>query len=933
MGFGLLGQHWSSSLFIKFEASTMKSIATMRLPLLILILFNSACVYCQRPAVINIGALLTFNSVIGRAAKAAMEAAVSDINLDPSVLNGTQLKLITEDTNCSVFMGSIGAFQVIEKQVVAIIGPQSSAIAHMISHIANGLRVPLISYAATDPTLSALQFPYFLRTTQSDSYQMAAMADLINFYGWKEVIAIFVDDDYGRSGVSALGNELGKKMSKISYKLPLPTQFDLGYVTDMLNKTKLLGPRVYVVHINPDLELRIFSIAQKLHMLTSNYVWLATDSLCATLDSFSPVNRASLQILKGVVALRQHIPQTTQIKAFVSRWRKMQQKGLVHSGLNAYGLYAYDTVWAVAHSVDKFLDKHGNITFSFDDNLHGMEATKMQLENLKVFDGGQLLVKILLQTNFTGLTGRVQFNANRNLVIGGYDVINFGQMAIHRVGYWSNYSGFSVLPPEALKGEQVSSSRLDQKLGNITWPGGKTEKPRGWVIAEDEKPLRIGVPNRASFKDFVTGFNHSHKIEGYCIDVFEEARKLVPYAVPYIFEPFGDGQSNPNYDELVKMVADDVLDAAVGDITIVMNRTKIVDFTQPYVASALVVVVPIRNSTSSGWVFLKPFTVQLWCATAASFVMIAAVIWILEHRVNDDFRGPPRKQLITMCLFSFSTLFKTNKDTVSALGRMVMVVWLFLLMVLTSSYTASLTSILTVQQLSSSITGIDSLITSDWPIGYQVGSFSYSYFTDILNIPRSRLVELGSPEEYERALRQGPSNGGVAAIVDEITYVELFLSKQTDFGIVGQPFAWRGWGFAFQRDSPLAVDMSTAILKLAENGRLQEINEKWFCKTGCSAERIGSSQPNQLHLNSFWALYVLCGGFALTALILFLLRTVRQYIRYKLSQMDHSTPSSSVSLSTRCSHAIYSFVHFIDEKEEAIKKKFTQRDNPQPQTS
>lgn len=56
---------------------------------------------------------------------------------------------------------SLTAFWLLEKGVVAIIGLQSSAIAHMISEIANGLQVPVVSYAATDPTLSALQFSFF----------------------------------------------------------------------------------------------------------------------------------------------------------------------------------------------------------------------------------------------------------------------------------------------------------------------------------------------------------------------------------------------------------------------------------------------------------------------------------------------------------------------------------------------------------------------------------------------------------------------------------------------------------------------------------------------------------------------------------------------------------------------------------------------------
>lgn len=61
---------------------------------------------CEKPAVVNIGAIFTFNSVIGRAAKPAMEAAVADINANPTILNGTRLNLFMEDANCSVFLGS-----------------------------------------------------------------------------------------------------------------------------------------------------------------------------------------------------------------------------------------------------------------------------------------------------------------------------------------------------------------------------------------------------------------------------------------------------------------------------------------------------------------------------------------------------------------------------------------------------------------------------------------------------------------------------------------------------------------------------------------------------------------------------------------------------------------------------------------------------------
>ncbi|XP_019239100.1 PREDICTED: glutamate receptor 3.7-like isoform X2 [Nicotiana attenuata] len=859
----------------------MKFLEAVSLFVFILVLQNRHG-NCQRPNVVNVGAIFSFDSVMGRAAKTAMELAVSDINGDPSILNGTKLNLVMADSDCSVFKGSI----------------------------------------------EALQFPFFLRTTQSDWYQMAAVADIVSFYEWKEVIAIFLDDDYGRNGIAALTDALAKKMSKISYKLPLPINYNLSDVIYVLNQSKSLGPRVFVVHINPDSQLRFFDAVEKLKMTGSDYVWLMTDWFSTTLDSFSPKNESYLSTLEGVVGLRPYIPQTIQKRTFLSRWRKLQRNELVNSGLTAYGLYAYDTVWVVARSIDNLLQQGGNVSFSLSSMLNGTTSDKLQLGKLKVFDSGELLMNILSQTNFTGLTGKIHFTPDRNLIGSGYEVINIVQQEIHTVGYWSNFSGLSISPPKAVKNKEMAVTMINQNLKIVTWPGGKSEKPRGWVIANDERPLRIGFPRRASFPEFVTLNNDSHQVLGYCIDLFYEARKLVPYDVPFRFQPFGTGLANPNYDELVTMVADDVFDAAVGDIAIVTNRTRIVDFTQPYVSTGLVIVAPIDNAESSAWVFLKPFTPEMWGVTALSFLIIAVVIWILEHRVNDDFRGPPKRQIITMFLFSFSTLFKTNQEnTVSTLGRMVMVVWLFLLLVITSSYTASLTSILTVQQLSSPITGIESLITSSSFIGYQVGSFAYSYLRDNLNISPSRLISLRSPEEFESALRRGSGNGGVMAIVDELPYVELFLQNRTDFGIIGRPFTKSGWGFAFKKDSPLATDMSTAILKLAENGKLQEIHEKWFCQLGCPADRRRDSEPNQLHLSSFWALYLLSGAVTLLALLVYLFRIIRQYMRYKRKHADPSSPSN-----TRCSQAIYSFFDFIDEKEEAIKRIFA-HDTCQAQTN
>lgn len=90
-------------------------------------------------------------------------------------------------------------------------------------------------------------------------------------------------------------------------------------------------------------------------------------------------------------------------------------------------------------------------------------------------------------------------------------------------------------------------------------------------------------------------------------------------------------------------------DAAVGDIVITMNRTKIVDFTQPYIDSGLVVLAPVKRQKSNAWAFLQPFTLEMWCIIGVFFIVVGIVVWILEHRINEEFRGPPKKQVATIC--------------------------------------------------------------------------------------------------------------------------------------------------------------------------------------------------------------------------------------------------------------------------------------------
>lgn len=112
-------------------------------------------------------------------------------------------------------------------------------------------------------------------------------------------------------------------------------------------------------------------------------------------------------------------------------------------------------------------------------------------------------------------------------------------------------------------------------------------------------------------------------------------------------------------------------------------------------------------------------------------------------------------------------------------------VWLFVVLILTSSYTANLSSLLTVQRIK--------LVKGD-SIG--ANAFVQGFTVSNLNFQDNMLMPYPSPERYDEALRRGSKNGGAGAIIDEIPYIKLFLSKYPhDYAMIESQETTNGFGF------------------------------------------------------------------------------------------------------------------------------------------
>lgn len=128
-------------------------------------------------------------------------------------------------------------------------------------------------------------------------------------------------------------------------------------------------------------------------------------------------------------------------------------------------------------------------------------------------------------------------------------------------------------------------------------------------------------------------------------------------------------------------------------------------------------------------------------------------------------------------------------------ARVVVISWYFIVLVLTQSYTASLSSLLTTQQLNPTETSMKNLLAKGGPVGYQRDSFVLGKLRES-GFPNSRLVPFNSAEECEELLRNGPSKGGVSAAFMEVPYVKVFLGQYCKkYRMVEVPFDVDGFGF------------------------------------------------------------------------------------------------------------------------------------------
>ncbi|KAL4653335.1 hypothetical protein ACB092_01G295300 [Castanea dentata] len=738
--------------------------------------------------------------------------------------------------------------------------------AKFIINLGEKAQVPIVAFSATSPSLTSLQSLYFFQASQNSSSQVKAISAIIQAYGWREVVPIYIDNEYGQGMIPFLIDALQEVDARVPYRSVIPPLASDDQIGEELYKLMTMQTRVFIMHMPIDLGSRLFTKAREIGMISEGYVWIMTSRMTNSIHSIESSVHDSIQ---GVLGLKTYVPKTIELENFTLRWKtKFHQDNpnILDVELNVKGLWAYDAASALARAVEKA----GTTNFGFEYTTGSSNLT--DLATMGVSLNGPKLRQALLDTRFTGLAGEFSLQ-NGQLQSSTFQIINVNGNGERGVAFWTPKNGL-IRELNSTNISTYSTSR--RNLGPIIWPGDSSSIPKGWEIPTNGKKLRVGVPVKDGFFEFVKvehdASTNTTKVTGYSIDIFKAVIKALPYNVDYELIPFAkpNGESAGTYNDMVYQVYLGNFDALAADTTIIANRSNYVDFTLPYTESGVTMVVPIKdNDRKNAWVFLKPLTWDLWITSGIFFVFIGFVVWVLEHRINEEFRGPPSHEIGTSLWYSFSTMVFAQKETLfSNLARFVVIIWVFVVLILTQSYTASLTSLLTVQQLQPTVTDVNQLIKNGEYVGYQEGSFVLGILEE-MNFDPAKLRTYKSIEECDELLSKGSANGGIAAAFDEVPCMTILLSQYcSKYTMVRSIYKTDGLGFVFPKGSPFVSDVSWAVLNVTEGEKMKEIEKAWFGDhRNCSSSNTQVSSGS-LSLESFWGLFLIAGIASLSALII-----------------------------------------------------------------
>nr|XP_055037040.1 glutamate receptor ionotropic, NMDA 1a isoform X5 [Misgurnus anguillicaudatus] len=683
----------------------------MRLLLLAAFVISSCVRGGCEPKIVNIGAVLSQKRY-----EQVFKDAVTQAN---QVYGREKFKLtaisVTHKAN-AIQMALSVCEDLISSQVYAILvshPPQSTD--HLtptpVSYTAGFYRIPVVGLTTRMSIYSDKSIHLsFLRTVPPYSHQAHVWFDMMREFRWNHIILIVSDDHEGRAAqkrLETLLEERETKNKKRNYenqdqlydskrgpKAEKVLQFNQETnLTALLLEAKELEARVIILSASEEDAAAVYKTARFLNMTGSGYVWLVGErEMSGKALTEAPDGLIGLQLING-----------KNESAHIS-----------------------DAVAVVAQSIQELFEKE-NIT----------EPPRGCVGNTNIWKTGPLFKRVLMSSKYPdGLTGRVEFNDDGDRKYAHYSILNYQKSRLIQVGI---YNGTQVVM---------------NKQRKIIWPGGETERPRGFQMSTRLKIVTIHqepfvyvkpttlegtcreeyTPNGVLIKKVIcTGPNETipgrptvpQCCYGFCVDLLIKLAMTMNFT--YEVHLVADGKfgtqervNNSNKKEWNGMMGEllgGLADMIVAPLTINNERAQYIEFSKPFKYQGLTILVKKEIPRSTLDSFMQPFQSTLWLLVGLSVHVVAVMLYLLDRfspfgrfKVNSEEEEEDALTLSSAMWFSWGVLLNSGIGEGaprSFSARILGMVWAGFAMIIVASYTANLAAFLVLDRPEERITGIN----------------------------------------------------------------------------------------------------------------------------------------------------------------------------------------------------------------------------------
>lgn len=472
-------------------------------------------------SIIYIGGIfpMSGSSYTGQGIVKASVMAMNAINANKTILADYKLQILLTDGMCRAdnVMKNFIDFIVnptYYNNLVGVLGPACSDTVEPLAGVSRHYHIMVISYSAEGSSFSNREkYPYFFRTIGENKHYKHVYLELFKEFNWNRVAALTEDGQKYTEYISSMQDELEKNGITFIANKKFPRERETEPMTRYLEDLKSKRARIIIADVVDEIARQVMCEAYKLKMTAvEGYVWFLPMWLNRTwynTDYFNSqrnesVNCTTGEMIKAITgyfsmthAYYAPLNQTMQENKTVGQWVQ-EYKTFSNSVMSDYGGFAYDAVWVYALALDQ-LSKTDPEALS---DIHSENTTNK-------------LVKMIEQTDFYGVSGRIKFRGgpSRFSVI---TILEWYDNATHLIGEF--YPNLTDDMPEILGGQlTLNRSRIQWFTNDGNKPDDGTLPPSVCAIDSIAKAFNVECQTAVIILNVIVAIFLGLTVMGVCL--------------------------------------------------------------------------------------------------------------------------------------------------------------------------------------------------------------------------------------------------------------------------------------------------------------------------------------------------------------------------------------------------------------------------------